>query len=75
MEKVLLEHFYKHLYDLSEAYYSDLYSSCSYDYEIRTAYLKAKTIQNILDGCGVTYEPVYVGYCGYEIDLLDFDGC
>lgn len=74
MEKILLEHFYKHLYELSYAYYCDQYSSQCYSSEIKEHFLKAKALKDVLDDLGLTYAPNYLGYCDYMIDLTDFSG-
>lgn len=74
MEKIILEHFYKHLYALSYAYYCDQYSSQCYNSEIKEHFLKAKTLKDVLDEAGINCPTHYVGYCDYKIDLTDFSG-
>ena len=72
--EVLLKHFYKHLYDLSEAYYCEQYSTACYESEIKRYFLLAKSLKDVLDEINIDYPKSYVGYCGYEIDLTDFEG-
>ena len=72
--EVLLKQFYKHLYDLSEAYYCDQYSTACYEAEIKNYFLLAKSLKDVLDELNVDYSYSYIGYCGYEIDLTDFEG-
>lgn len=72
--EAILKLFYNHLYDLSEAYYCEEYSTACYQLEIKKYFLMAKATKDVLDELNVEYPKSYVGYCGYEIDLTDFEG-
>lgn len=73
IEDVVLKRFYNCLYDLTEACYTDMYSSNSYATYIRDSLKQAKLLKSILDECGVKYLDNYSGYCGYEIDVSDLE--
>ena len=71
--EVLLKQFYKHLYDLSEAYYCDQYSTACYESEIKKYFLLAKSLKEFNSSESVHEVILESSFFGDEVKPYDTD--